>query len=173
MRIRLFTATILFAGLTLSPVWAGPPIICHPIQIGSARSLPWQDAPGWNGAQDSYDVSHLVVDTMGLLTPQMPTPVRMETLRRAAIYSFRNADVGNRLAARLLARTLDDEAAGRPQATSWFDAGYFVEALREAAQIYPALRSAQDFNGGAWIRKAIALGGKDMQQAEAIVDAGR
>jgi len=94
----------------------------------------------------SYNVSHLIPDTLNLLTPQIPTNVREETLRRAAIYSSRVPGLAARLSSRLLART--QSVQNSPSA--WFDVGYFVETAREAAI-------------------AIRLGGKNMEQAAAVV----
>ena len=63
------------------PALAGPPFICHPFEIGSAKSLPWGASNNYMGMRDDYDFSHVVADTEMLLTPSMPTLVRMETLR--------------------------------------------------------------------------------------------
>ena len=65
---------------------AGTPLICHPYTIGAAKSLPGSDGD-WKGVNPSYDRTHLVRDTLALLTPETPVIVRMETLRRAAIYA--------------------------------------------------------------------------------------
>lgn len=48
MTKRLFL-TLAFAAM--QPLLAGPPLICHPIEIGTARSLPWSAAKGWNGVE--------------------------------------------------------------------------------------------------------------------------
>src|SRR6187455_2370169 len=65
---------------------AGTPLICHPYNIGSAKSLPGSDGD-WKGVNPNYDRTNLVHDTLALLTPETPIIVRMETLRRAAIYA--------------------------------------------------------------------------------------
>ena len=31
--------------LIATPAFAGPPLLCHPFEIGTARSLPWGSAP--------------------------------------------------------------------------------------------------------------------------------
>jgi len=159
------------AFLTAAPALAGPPLVCHAIDIGTAKSLPWSSTPGWNGAQTSYDLSHLSDDTLSLLTPQMPIDVRRETLRRAAIYSAAQPGLAQNLTARLVARATDAEAAGKPDPSAWFDAGYFVETVRQAATVYPLLRTeSTGVDGLAWIEKAIQLGGQDMEQAAAMVE---
>jgi len=48
------------------------PLICHAVDIGTAESLPWTSS-GWNlTAQETYDISHLVADTLTLLGPSTP-----------------------------------------------------------------------------------------------------
>ena len=167
--------------VTAAPALAGPPLICHPIEIGTARSLPWSSAPGWNGVLPSYDLAHLGDDTVSLLTPQTPVEVRRETLRRAAIYASREAGLPEKLAARLIARA---NAAGDADPAAWFDAGYFVETVRQAARLGQVLRGDQrvgwtltadptHVDGLALIEKAIRMGGRDMQPAAAFVASAR
>ena len=169
--------------VTVAPALAGPPLICAPIDIGSAQSLPWSTAPGWNGALASYELAHLSDDTVSLLTPQTPVGVRRETLRRAAIYAARQTGLAESLAARLIARASAGDAAGNAPA-AWFDAGYFVETVRQAARIGHVLRPEQrtawkltadptHVDGLALIEKAIHLGGRDMRSAADFVAAAR
>lgn len=124
MKKRLFASLFALIGLTAVPAWAGPPLICHPVSIGAAASLPWRDDAGWNGMVSSYDTGSLVADTLALLARATTVDVRMETLRRAAIYSSRDPRLADQLAARLF------------EQRDWFDAGYFVEAVREAVEAY-------------------------------------
>jgi len=163
---------------------AGPPLICHPIDIGSAKSLPWKDLKNWNGTDPQYSLNALSTDTLAILTPNAPIELRMETLRRAAIYSAKSETAAENLAARLVARIADWEAAGKPSANVWFDAGYYVESLRQIKFVYrynmmSAAEKAQwkvrDDDSGAldgkpWIEKAIRLGGKGMDVALAKID---
>jgi hypothetical protein len=83
---------------------AGPPLLCHPFDIGTARSQPWDGARGWAEGNPDYDVKNLVRDTEGLLTPSTPVIVRMETLRRAALYASRDGAVAKELLSTLNAR---------------------------------------------------------------------
>jgi len=167
--------------VTAAPALAGPPLICQSIDIGTAQSLPWSSAPGWNGVLGSYDLAHLGDDTVSLLTPQTPVNVRRETLRRAAIYATRQAGLAELLAGRLLARA---NAAGDAGPTAWFDAGYFVETIRQAARLGQVMRPDQragwkltadptHVDGLALIEKAIRMGARDMQPAAAFVAAAR
>ena len=99
MMKKLFLALAFALVVTAAPALAGPPLICGPIDIGKAQSLPWSSAPGWNGALASYDLTHLGDDTVSLLTPQTPVNVRRETLRRAAIYAAGQTGLAESLAA--------------------------------------------------------------------------
>lgn len=166
MHIRTLFATLLFGFLAAAPALAGPPLLCHPNSIGSAHSLPWSTGPSWRDMAPSYNVANLVSDTLALLTPQTPTVVREETLRRAAVYSSKQSGLAGRLSARLLART--QSAPNDP--TAWFDAGYFVETAREATIVFPSLAGElPHIDGLAFVRKAIRLGGKNMERAESLV----
>ena len=178
IRSLLATGVVLLAG----NLWAGPPLICHEVEIGGARSLPWKSGPNWNGADPAYKVANLSRDTLALLTPATPVNVRMETLRRAAIYAASEPRRAEELTSRLLARTLDAEASGKADALAWFDAGYFVETLRQATFVYRYdMLSAKEkaewklrgegasLDGYAWVQKAIRLGGKDMERAASLM----
>src|SRR5688500_20051787 len=84
--LRRFTAVALVGVLASFTSFAGTPLICHPYAIGAAKSLPGSDGD-WKGVNPNYDRTNLVRDTLALLTPETPVIVRMETLRRAAIYA--------------------------------------------------------------------------------------
>ena len=180
MYLRTTIATLVLCLFAALPAWAGPPLLCHPIPIGSAPSLPWSGGYGWNGMDSSYDVSHLIADTLKFLTPATPLPAREETLRRAAIYSTRQSGLAETLASRLLARATDAQTRGLNEPSAWFDAGYFAATVREAARVYamtndPVRRSGwfvrapvPNVDASALIRKAISLGGKNMEGVAAI-----
>jgi hypothetical protein len=175
----LLTLVIAFA----TPALAGPPLLCHPFDIGSARSLPWI-GPGWSQAESNYDVNRLTSDTAALLTPSTPVVVRMETLRRAALYASRDRAVAARLLTTLTERTRAfDPATKRPDALAWLDAAYFTEALRQIGH----LGSSQEFrdrapemaslvkntDGRAMIEKAVLLRPDDpgVEFAAALINA--
>src|SRR5204863_3572902 len=63
----------------------GPPIICHPIAIGEAESLPW-DSGAFSTKKGYYSSAKLVADVSSILKTESEVLVRMETLRRAAVY---------------------------------------------------------------------------------------
>lgn len=166
MRLRTLFATLLFGFFAAAPALAWPPLLRPLSSIGPAQSLPWRVTASWNGMDPSYDVSQLVSDTLNLLTPQTQTAVREETMRRAAIYSSRQPDIARQLSARLLART----QSRQNDPTAWFDAGYFAETVKEAAIVFPNLSGQlPQIDGLALIRKAVHLGGKDMERAESLL----
>jgi hypothetical protein len=154
-----------------APAVAGPPLICHSIDIGTAQSLPWASA-GWNlSGQETYDVSHLVQDTLAFLGPSTSVLVRMETLRRATLYAQQRTAVAKELLLRLEARTRENPK----DALAAFDFGYLVECYRQASWLHQHtdwLKAAGDtasanlamkIDGYDWVRKAIALRGTDPQ----------
>ncbi len=131
------------AVLAATAAHAGTPLICHPYAIGAAKSLPGSDGD-WKGVNPAYDRKNLQHDTLALLTPETPIIVRMETLRRAAIYAtagmrgwstqtgFSAEDLANTsgILEQLRARTKD--AKGPALALALFDVGFFIETLRHA-----------------------------------------
>lgn len=119
-------AALLCGALTTLAV-AGPPLLCHPFDTGGAPTLPWGN--GWDRPDPSYDRARLVADTLSYLTPQAPVIARMETLRRAALYTAKEPARGYELLARLLARA----AAGDSMAG--FDSGYLIETYKQIVAI--------------------------------------
>jgi hypothetical protein len=125
----------MFAALVIArPALAGPPLLCHPFDIGSAQSLPW-NGPGWLDAKPDYPLAQLVADTEALLGPSTPVIVRMESLRRASLYAGRDAKVAADLLARVTATAQLSKAEGRPSALALLDAAYVTEALRQIVAI--------------------------------------
>ena len=133
MRKTLIASTALTVIALAMPALAGPPFVCHAFEIGAAKSLPY-DSSNWLGVRSDYDITHVVADTEALLTPGTPTIVRMETLRRAALYASRERAVAEQLLNAMMARVRSAEQGGQPMATALFDAGYLSEALSEIAQ---------------------------------------
>jgi hypothetical protein len=155
--------------LPLAPARAGQPLICDVFDIGQAPSLPWRG--GRDGALPpaAYGGDRLVPDTLALLGAKTPVLVRMETLRRAAIYARNFGEqqrlpLGRTLVLRLMARALDAEARGTPDALAWFDAGYFVESLKQVAKA-----EAEGSDGYGWVVKALRLRGSDAEMEYAAM----
>lgn len=126
--------------LTVAPAVAraGPPLICWPISIGGAASLPM----GVGGeARADYDRTRLADDTAALLGPQTRALVRMETLRRAAVYAASDDAAATRLFEMLRARSTQAVDA-RAQALARFDLGYEAAAYRQALLAAHSTRAA-------------------------------
>ena len=115
---------------------AGPPLICHPFITGDEPSLPWgSDKTTWNSPDPKYDTTKLVPDTLRLLDSSQAVLPRMETLRRAAIYAGKNNALALELSSRLLARALAAELKGQSNGLALFDAGYFIESMKQLSHI--------------------------------------
>lgn len=160
--LRTIANAITLACLTAF-LHAGTPLICHPYVIGAAQSLPGSDGD-WKGVNPSYDRAHLVRDTLALLTPETPVIVRMETLRRAAIYATAGMrgwseksgfNAEDRAHTSELLQKLNDRAqaaTGSSRALALFDVGFFIETLRQTGvdkslNGYPTLLQARELRG--------------------------
>src|SRR6266436_2851153 len=132
IRPTRFTCGLLAAVLCFAAVaQAGPPLICHTIEIGNAKSLPWT-SHNWNlSGGETYDTKNLVRDTLDILGPNIPVLVRMETLRRATLYARKDPVAAKELLAKLHARATAAESSGHPDALAWFDVGYLAEAYKQ------------------------------------------
>jgi hypothetical protein len=131
---RSFRSTLIavFAVLSIAaPALAGPPLLCHAYDIGSAKSLPWVGEKSWFEGRPDYNIKNLVPDTEALLTPSTPVLVRMETLRRAAIYASADPTVANALLKRFISRAEAAEEKGQPDALAYLDAAYLAGAFNE------------------------------------------
>jgi hypothetical protein len=175
-----FRFALLLAALSLvlaAPALAGPPLICHPINIGGASSLPWPSDGGSLVGQQDYDVSRLVADTLSLLAANTSVLVRMETLRRATIYAQRNPVVAKELLIKLHARTI----ANAHDALAAFDFGYLVECYKQAElarkEGLSAWRHSEwsnpaaNVDGYGFVKSAISMRGQDaeMEFAAALI----
>lgn len=164
---------------------AGPPLICHPFDTGTAQLLPWSQGQGWNTPDKSYDVQKLTADTMRLLTADAPVLARMENIRRATIYAASDRKVASELMAAILGRAQSAEGARDPLAQ--FDAGYLVETYRQATHVYKwdmlstadrskwALRTEPNgVDGYALVTKAISMTGAspEMEFAASLMKDG-
>ncbi len=135
-RQSLAVPAVLVGALAFAaPVFAGPPLLCHPFSIGEAASLPWDGSGGWSQGRAGYDVQHVVADVEALLTPTTPVIVRMETLRRATIYASQDAKTAAALLERVMDRARTANAGARPDALAYLDAAYVSEAMREISQL--------------------------------------
>jgi hypothetical protein len=194
LRRSILTGALLIGVLQLSGL-AGPPLICHTIETGDAKSLPWGSSTDWRAVKPDYDLSRLVDDTLALLTPETPVLARMETLRRATIYAVwskrdrevslksKNDRVADDLLARLMARVRESAGNNRSFTLALFDAGYLIASFQQAgyqwkdksaanSEGYPMVNKALE--GYAMVRKAsvhqIPSGGSpEMEFAAALI----
>ena len=142
---------------------AGPPLICHRIEIGTARSLPWAGT-AWNlSGNENYDTRNLVRDTLAILDSNAPVLVRMETMRRATLYAGKDSQAAKELVIRLHARTNIQPA----DALAWFDVGYLAAAYGQWLKQNPA----SGLDAYALVQKALSLRGNDpeMEFAAALI----
>ena len=189
--ISLAVTSVLCLLVVHQAALAGPPLLCHPFEIGNARSLPWSGSE-WRGVDKNYIISRLVADTLALLTPETPVLVRMETLRRATVYALlptaditlaspiKDPVVARELLDRLKARIPEADAKSdkRAAALAMFDYGYLVESYKQAIwdpHASPGGRLASDIDGYGFIVKSIAMCGSDpeMEYAAALSCMGR
>jgi hypothetical protein len=146
--------TLLFGLAALATMFvaeAGPPLICHPYDIGGAKSLPWSTGSGWDAEDPAYNVQNLVTDTLAILDQGAPVLVRMETLRRAVLYGAKDNVV-----ARVLLTKLKDREAATPNANAYFDYGYFLASLKQVRWLYKEDLSA-GIDGYQFVEKALTL----------------
>jgi hypothetical protein len=185
--ISLTLTSILCLMVFQQAALAGPPLICHPFDIGNARSLPWS-GPQWRAFDKNYYVKGLVNDTLGLLTPETPVLIRMETLRRATVYALlptlnvavaspvTDATVANELLSRLKARIPDPgvKSDKKTTAIALFDYGYLIESYKQAGDNSQGPKLSGGIDGYGMIVKAIALRGADpeMEFAAALASNG-
>ncbi len=145
---------------------AGPPLVCVEIEIGDAKSLPWGKG-AFEGAGKGANMKRIAEQTLELLSATDSTLVRMETLRRATVYMYRDESACAGLLARLawiaLDREADAGATAAERARAWFDAGYFAACLWHMNISPDKSRPgfAADVQGYAWLVRAIDLSGGD------------
>ena len=182
---KLTAASAVFVAMS-GTAEAGPPLICHPFDVGSATMLPWAPGTGWNSPDRSYDVQRLTPDTLKLLTPMTPVLARMEIMRRATIYASQDRKV-----AMTLLKAVLDRAKAVPETSRdplpWFDAGYLIESYRQMKSAGPwemlsgAERLWADFrndpravDGYGFVRKALQLAGSnaEMEFAASLMQQG-
>ena len=160
----LLALLIVVAGVA----FAGPPLICHAFDIGSAKSLPWI-SHDWNlTGTETYDTSKLASDTFAILAKNSSVLVHMETLRRATLYARKDPAAAKDLFAFLTAGTKSVQS-GAPPALYYFDVGYLAETYKQWLE--PSQNPARGIDGYALVKQAIQLRGHDpeMEFAAALL----
>ena len=157
---RATLALVLVAALA-SPALAGPPLVCFPFDIGTARSLPWAPDTGWKGLRDDYDLTKLTSDTTSICPhPRQswsgwkhcggPRCTRRATKRREGLLDWIEPARrrGNR--------------QRQPRALALFDAGYLIEVYKQLTPISAKTGElAASLDGYAMVRQSLALSGND------------
>jgi hypothetical protein len=154
-RLTISIAAVVLGFSTIA--LAGPPLVCHAIAIGQAKTLPWVDL-NYRKGQGSYDLTNLTPDTLAILDSNPSVLVRMETLRRATIYARQDPQVAKELLTRLHARAVGSDSSPA-SALAWFDVGYLAETYKQ--WLRDGANPASGLDGYAWVKKAIALRGSD------------
>lgn len=156
-----FSAGVLLVVLGFATsAFAGPPLLCHRLDIGDAKSLPWSGS-AWNlSGNENYDTKNLAQDTLAILDSGPSVIVRMETLRRATLYARKDP----RAAKELLTRLYQRASAPVATALAQFDAGYLIEAYKQWFGKEP--NPAAGIDGYALVLKAIAASVRDDPQME-------
>lgn len=161
--IRLLLGLLLSASLFSAAALAGPPLICHPIEIDRANSLPWI-SHSWNlTGSESYDTKKLVADTVAILNSNSNILVHMETLRRATLYVKSDPVIAKQLLIAITSGTKNvSQASAQSRAIHLFDSGYLAETYRQ--WLGERNNSAHGLDGYALVKEAIRLrGGSDPQ----------
>jgi hypothetical protein len=158
LRLLAISTLLMFIARALL---AGPPLVCHTFDIGSAESLPWV-SHNWNlSGAETYDTSKLASDTLAILAANHNVIVHMETLRRATLYARKNPAAAKELLTRITmgTKSASTEAA---RALTYFDTGYLIEVYKQwlgGNSPNPAI----GLDGYALIKEAIQHRGNDPQ----------
>jgi len=164
---KLAISLVSFAALAV-PAFAGPPLACHRLEIGDAKSLPWTGS-SWNASIQNYDTKNLTRDTLAILDGGAPVIVRMETLRRATLYARSDARAAKELFTRLYQRA----DSNKSDSLAWFDVGYLAEVYKQWFMKEPS--PAAGIDGYAMVVKALELrkgGDPEMEFAAALITIG-
>jgi hypothetical protein len=157
-----------------APAPVGPPLLCFPLDIGGATSLPFA-AEGFD-VKTKMTLDQIATSLRSLLTGSDDVVFHMETLRRASIWLMslegegRGVTDPQRVNAARLQTLLTDElllaaaggeapggaaaAAPRAEALRWFDLGYFLAAGGQA-------RFCDSGRASVWLEKAARLAPDD------------
>lgn len=168
--------------VSAGPALAGPPLICHPFDTGSTKLLPWgSDTANWNAALPAYNLKTLAAETVGMLDTEPATLTRMENLRRATIYAMRDPAIAQEFLRTMVNRALSTS----PTAAKWFDAGYVIEAYKQATHLrgpngrfdrtaWAATDETLRVDGYGFVKKAMAMGGPsaEMEFAASLMTQG-
>ncbi len=146
----------------------GTPLLCQEFAIGDARSLPWGSD---NDGRRDYDRSRLVADVAEILKTEPDLIVRLETLRRAALYSRGDRALAWELLGRTGLAVLEQSAISSKESSAWFDVGYLAAAL-EQMETDLGFRAgvAENQEGYAYMLKALERGRAERADQVATIE---
>lgn len=178
---RLNVLALVLILVSASPALAGPPLICYPFDTGSTSLLAWGSGSSWNTPDRSFDLKKLTTETVRALDADAAVLSRMENLRRATIYAMQDPAAANQLLSTMIGRALSTT----PTARAWFDAGYVVEAYKQAVHLrgsnghfdrtaWAAVDETLRVDGYGFVKKAIAMSGPnaEMEFAASLMTQG-
>jgi hypothetical protein len=111
-------------------VWAGPPLLCRPIEIGNQVSLPWGDGT-WSNNKIEMDDDAFLARTLELLAPDVSALIRMETIRRATIHAAERPKTAASILAVLRGRVSKSTESGVVDPMALFDLGYLMASYEQ------------------------------------------
>jgi hypothetical protein len=154
MKARLLT--VLAFALMTSGALAGPPILCHPLDIAKAKSIPM--GSGSMECSSGLGPAKAADEAVAILKSESSPLVRMETLRRATVYVNKDQPLAKSLFARVMALSLDAQTSKDDQraAAALFDAGFLAACYHEMSiDLGFKAGEADGIPGYAWIKSAI------------------
>lgn len=151
-RVAFVLSGLLFAGAAQNSWGLGPPIVCHPISIGDAKTLPDE------GEKALRKGDALVSATVEILTREKSVLVRMETIRRAVRQASGDRALAWRLVTELAARTLVLDEHGQVSADALLDAGFLAAGLEQyGVKFDEPIGMSESIAGYGLVKRAIEL----------------
>jgi len=180
MRLEARPLALLFAllggmGGCCNSAQAGPPLICHPLEVEEgAELLPWTSTQGFRGTATGLTAEEVVARTLELLDGELPLFARIETMRLASLSLESELRPAQTLLDALVARTRK-----RPgDLLVWFDAGVLAATFDQGGWYFqrsggkPSLRGTEPW---AWLASALELSDGDPRilLVQALSEVGR
>jgi tetratricopeptide (TPR) repeat protein len=138
----------------------GPPLLCFPLDIGDAVSIPDPSGPEPRAAALEKPAEFLR-RVLAVLDGTNDTLVHIETMRRASITIHglnHDSDKGRAVVAEIELRFVDRALRATLQnpgdALAWLDAGYLLEAIRTGS-------TSNGLSGMEYLEKAASIAPKD------------
>jgi hypothetical protein len=128
MTLKLLAVSLALA--LAAPVLAGPPIMCHPLDIAKAKCLPM--GSGAMECSTGLSAAKAIDEALTILKGDASPLVRMETIRRATVYVAKDEAKSKELLSRVMALALDQASkTDKEIAAGLFDAGFLAACYGE------------------------------------------